>query len=731
MKADVPHLSKCVDDCPAELERIVTKTLQKDREERYQATKDLALDLKSLRRELEFSAEFNRATYGGEKNLTAEMPKQHTTVAETVKRFSLNNALLVLLSAGLLFGGGWWFFGKNGKQSETPEAASLKTVEVVNWAGAPGEVYSVGTFSPDGKMIAFTSTKTGTKNIWIKQTTSGEAIQITKDEFKNDSPIWSPDGEKLAFFSTRGTKFGIWQMPVFGGSPKLIAAIEDGSIRLRFWSKQDLIYYESKNNLFAIDVNSGQTKQITDFASNAAVAESISLSPDERQMAYTTVDGEIWSVWAKDLTGDAPTKLVSAAAEIKNTVWHPDNQRIFYSAAVDGTFQIFVTDLGAAPPKQITFAERDGFVLDVSSDGTKILYGSAKEESDIWGVNLKEAKEFIVASDINSEIWANVSPDGKTIAYQSIKNLSQGNKIANGTVLAKKLNSDEPPTELVANGLSPVFSPDGEQIAFMQVLGKEYKIETIKTTGGGQKHLTTGVSSINHSILPYNRVQTSDFSWSPDSAKIAYLSNRSGSRNIWLVNADGSSDGQLTSNDDKNLGLNCPLWSADGKRIAFTSKTGKGKPIFGVWVIDTDTKNSGMVIQADSFLRLLGWSQNGEDLILASANISAATGLLTEVSLLQVSIKTGEKRQIAVLKDAYPYNVHLSPDKKNIAFAAHREGKDNLWLMPTAGGEAKKLIANNDSRLYFSSLAWSPDNNSIFFGKQSRYSLLSMLTNFK
>ena len=732
LKTDTPHLSKCVDDCPAELERIVTKTLQKDREKRYQATKDLALDLKSLRKELEFSAEFDRVTYGGEKNLTAEMPKQHTTVAETGKQFSLNNALLVLLLAGLLFSGLWWLFIGVNKSSETLEAATLKTVEIVSWSSSPGEFYSVGTFSPDGKMIAFTSTKTGTKNIWIKQTASGEAIQITKDEFKNESPIWSPDGERLAFFSTRGKQTGIWQMPIFGGSPKLIAAVEDGSTLLRFWSKKDLIYYESKFNIFAIDVNSGQTKQVTDFDSKAINARSISLSPDEQQIAYTTVDGEIWSVWVKNLKGDTPKKLVSAATEIKNTIWHPDNQKVFYSAAVDGSFQIFVTDINAAPPKQITFAERDCLVVDVSSDGAKILYGSAKEESDIWGVNLKDTKEFIVASDINSELWADVSPDGKSIAYQSIKNLSQGNNMTKGTILTKILNTDEPPTELVANSLLPVWSPDGGQIAFMQISGKEYQFGTIKADGGGQKQLTKGgIAPITHTVLPYNRIQTSYISWSPDNAKIAYISSQSGQHNIWLGNADGSGERQLTSNNDSNLYLYCPLWSSDGKRIAFTSKTGKGKAIYGVWVIDPETKNSETVIQTDLFARLIGWSQNGEDLILASVNNSAVTGLQPEVFLLQVSVKTGEKRQIATLKDTYLYNVRQSPDGKNIAFAAHRDGKDNLWLIPAAGGEAKKLTANNDSRLYFSSLAWSPAGNSIFFGKQSRYSLLSMITNFK
>jgi serine/threonine protein kinase len=730
LKTNAPHLSKCVDDCPRELERIVIKTLKKDREERYQVIKDLALDLKSLKKDLQFSAEFDRVTDGAERNPTAEIP-QHTTTAENGKRFSALNILSILLVASLALGGVWWFFGRGEKQSEMPETSSPKTVEIVSWSSSPGEIYSVGTFSPDDKMIAFTSTKTGTRNIWIKQTTSGEAIQITKDEFINKSPIWSPDGERLAFFSTRGKQTGIWQIPIFGGSPKLIAMVEDGSSLLRFWSKKDLIYYESRNNIFAIDVNSGQTGQITDFDSKAVNARLISLSPDEQQVTYTTVEGELWSIWSKSFTGETPKKLVGIAKEIKNTVWHSDNQRIFYSAAVDGTFQIFVTDINAAPPKQVTFAERDSFVLDVSSDGTKILYGSAKEESDVWVVNLKEAKEFTVASDINSELWANISPDGKTIAYQSIKNLSQGNKLFNGTILTKTLNPEAPPTEIVANGFLPVWSPDGQQIAFMQVVGDKYKIETIKATGGGQKHLTAGgIVSISYTVLPYNRIQTSDFGWSPDSTKIAYVSDRSGQYNIWLVNADGSNDVQLTANSDSNLNLYCPLWSSDGKRITFTSKI-NGKAVFGVWIIDTETKNSEMMIQADSFLGQIGWSQNAEDLILASVNTSGAVGLQPEVFLLQMSTKTGEKRQIATLKDTYLYNIHLSPDKKNIAFAAHREGKDNLWLMPAAGGEAKKLTANNDSRLYFSSLAWSPASDSIYFGKQSRYSLLSMLTNFK
>ncbi|MDQ3011126.1 MAG: hypothetical protein M3X11_10555, partial [Acidobacteriota bacterium] len=66
-----------------------------------------------------------------------------------------------------------------------------------------------------------------------------------------------------------------------------------------------------------------------------------------------------------------------------------------------------------------------------------------------------------------------------------------------------------------------------------------------------------------------------------------------------------------------------------------------------------------------------------------------------------------------------------------IAFTSRQDGKDNVWLIPANGGEARKLTANSDLKLYFSSLSWSPDGRAIYFGRQSRHSLLSMIINFK
>lgn len=730
LKTDAPTLSVCVADCPAELERIVTKTLRKNLDERYQSVKDLALDLKSLKRNLEFSAEIERVSNSGEKKLTTKIPQQITTSIEKNKRFFALNALAILIVAGILFAGAWWLFSKNETVQTAPD---LKQTEVVNWASAPGETYSVGAFSPDAKMIAFASTQGGQKNIWIKQTTSGDPVQITRDEFGSKNPIWSPSGEEIAFFSTRGNEAGIWRTPIFGGTPKLIAAIDDGRAALRFWSKNNLIYFESKNEIFALDAGSGQTKQITELKSKDIKPVSTTISPDEQRVAYITVEEKIWSVWANDLAGENPQKLFESRSEIKNPLWHSDGRRVFFSSLVDDIFQVFVTSGGSSEPRPLTFGDRDIFAVDVSADGEKILLGSAKEESDIWGFNLKDAKEFTVASGINSELWESVSPDGKTIAYQSIKNPSQGNKLFYGGIFTKSLETETPPVQLAAEGFLPVWSPDGRRIAFMRVVGENYRLETIETIGTGQKTLVTGgLKPVNFTVLPYSRLQTTDFSWSPDGKKIAYVSDRNGFNNIWLVSSDGAENLQFSENKEANDLLECPIWSADGKYIAYTSKTkiSQTKSEYGVWIINAETKVSQMLTRNRSFYRLLGWTREG-DLLTASTEESKSAATPTEVSLKIVETQTGNVREITKQKDAYLFNVQLSADAKQVAFVARRDGKDNIWLISAAGGEPRRATNNNDPRLYFSNTAWSPDDNTIFYGKQTRFSLLSMLTNFK
>jgi Tol biopolymer transport system component len=744
LRSETPRISTYTENCPSELERIVQKSLQKDPDERYQVVRDMALDLKSLEKDLDPTISISGNTGARSRSNTLEFEGSHvtrsglqSTIAEAVTQrrfiFGAGTAAFVMMTVFSAI----WYFGLFSPTVISTSPAAAKTTEIVNWASGPGELYSSGNFSPDGRMIAFTSTRGGAKNIWIKQTSSGEPIQITKEELGTDSLVWSPDGEELAYFGKKGSDAGFWRIPTLGGTPKLIISLFDASSSLLLWSKSGSIYYSVSNDIHRIDVASGRTENISNRSSEDMKTAGLAISEDEQQIAFMIREGDKWILQISRLGIDEPRTLVESPAEIRNVIWHPDGNGLFYSSPVDGVFQIFSlgTDRGRQP-EQMSFSERDSFVLDAASDGSKLLFGSAKEESDLWSVDVATGKETIIASEIDSELWPSVSPDSKAIAYQSVKNLSQGNNLFKGTIFSRSLTALSQPSVVTQNGSLPMWSPDGRSIASMSVEGDKHRIGTASASGSGSERiLTAGVVSPSYSIMPYNRVQVKDMDWSPDSSRIAYISARSGHFNIWLAAADGSSDIQLTGNSEKKTYIYAPMWSDDGKQIAYTMKTAPAasgqKPTYSVWIIDVETKSTKEVYKALSFVRLLGWAEQPGELIAVTTDASESSSIHAEIRIHSVHTANALTKQIDSAKDVYVKNVFLSGDRKNVAYAAHRDGKDDLWVLPLTAGKERKLTSNNDDRLYFSSLAWSPDGKTIYFGKQSRYSLLSMLTNFR
>ncbi len=729
LKTDAQPLTNLVEDCPPELDRIVTKSLRKDREERYQVIKDLALDIRALRKQLEFSAEYGRSMGGQSGMLTSEHARVHSTgIIKPVRRprLLLVGTALILIA---IVSGVWFAYSKYSART-APDVGDLKTVEITSWASQPGEVYSSGSFSPDGKMIAFASTRSGTKQLWVKQTFSGEAVPVTTGESLASNPIWSPNGDELAFFSVRGGSPGFWRIPILGGSPKLITNVEDGANYLRYWASDGSIYFDSNSSLNKVVAATGQTQKVFALGTD----EQIDISPDEKRVAYVVEDGEGWNLSFREISKPEPVTLATSETEIKDAIWHQDSQRILYSVSTNGTFQIFVTDISGRKPRQITFSERDSFVLDVSKDGSMIMYGSAKEESDIYGVDLVNGKESQVVSEIDAELWPSVSPDGKSIVYQSAKNLSQGSNLLNGQIFIRKIQGNDTPAAIVKDGCLPNFSPDGQKISYVKVEGDKFQIETTRSTGGEPGKLVAEMMNPpSYSLLPYLRVYVTEYSWSPDGSSLGYVSNKSGQSNLWIANVNGDPEIELTQNSEAKLYYNSPIWSADGKQIAFTSRIGNptGGAAYAVWIVDVASRTAIMIFGAELAIRLLGWGSDGKSVILATTKHLEAGRSHSDVTLAILSTETRIKREIKVLEDAYSKNTFLSPDKKTIVYSAHRDGKDDLWSFALVGGAEKKITENNNARLYFSTLVFSPGSDVVYFGKQSRYSLLSMITNYK
>ncbi len=738
-----------------EIKRIIEKSLKKDRNERYQTMKDLLLDLKEMRRELEFQHKLDQSVQPDATDAKTQINKagaatetiivnaaQDTVQIQSKGRLSyLQTALVVLFVAAAGFSIWWLAVGRTNQTTPTDQtlADSFKTYEITNWANAAGELSSTAAFSGDGKFIVFGSTETGTTSIWVKQTnTGGDAIQVTKDEFYNRYPVWSPNGEEIVYFSKRGETAGLWRVSLTGGQSKIVAGGIENESKPRFWSKSGKIYFQGSYNLFAAEEESGKVTQITNFASSGSPVRIIKISPDESQIAFLIIENDSWKIKVKPLGGEQSTNVFESKTPIDNIIWQPDGKRLLFSRKTEEFYQIFMIDLTAGSlPIQLSSGDNDSFVQDVSSDGARILFSTVKESSDLWKTEMNSAKESLAASQIDAELWADVSPDSSTVVYQSIKNLRQGSNLLNGSIVTQPVLKEDRPLHLAKGGFLPQWSADGKTIAFLKLAGQKMEVWKISNTGDLLKRISAeGADGLTYSISPYLISQVKHLSWSPNNSVLAFPATRNGVSNIWQVSADGSNERQLTTNQDSNQLLYCPIWTSDGNKIAFGSNTknpnAEGKRTYSVWFYNLATNTLQKLLETEDVVRILGWTQSEDELIFAvKKDVKTFTLTPPENLIRAVSVKTGEQQELTILKNAYFNNIYLSPDHKSIAFTSRLSGSDDVYIASLKGGEPRKMTNNNDPRLYFSSLAWTPDGKSIFFGKQTRFTLLSMLINKK
>src|SRR5262249_8377478 len=148
-----------------------------------------------------------------------------------------------------------------------------------------------------------------------------------------------------------------------------------------------------------------------------------------------------------------------------------------------------------------------------------------------------------------------------------------------------------------------------------------------------------------------------------------------------------------------------------------------------VWIKEPE-RAPYIIHQTDSFVRLVGWRVPSNEVLVVSTEMRWSSQRPIEVSLSAISVADSTVRTIT-RQSMYLFNIVSSPDGKLVAFTSRQDGKDNVWVISSTGGTPKKVTLNADPMLYYSSLAWSSDNKAIYYGKQARQSVISMIDNFK
>jgi Tol biopolymer transport system component len=647
---------------------------------------------------------------------------------------------LAIVGALVILAGGYLWYESLSHEADN-FSKDFKISEIASWSSAPGEISSSAKFSPDAKLIAFSSTRSGTKDIWVTQTNSKEAIQITKDDASNTWPIWSPDGSEIAYFSDRstasnesGNSTGVWRISALGGTPKIVGPITSGSSELRRWTKSGNIVYAVGNTLYSMSAADGKSKKLLEIGPGEGTVQWVDISDDEKTAAFVTQKDGKWQIREIPVSGGESIEVTERDSPISDVAWQSDKGTYFFTSAENGIGQIFGIVKGSSKASQITNSATGNSVADVSSDGKSLIFSSSREDSNLWRTNTASGAEAPVVQGISSELWPSVSPDGKTIAFQSISNLDRGDKLLGGSISVAKVadpGGKQEPVAVSDSGFLPAWSPDGKWIAFRKLGEKTEKLLKVSPDGGGVKELASGLWPIGYSVSPYNRVQVSYFDWKPDGSEIAYIASENGAFNVTSVSSEGGAPRAVTKFGADGESLACPIYSPDGKSIAFYSQWRKPSKATdkdrSLWTVGAESGEAQKLYETDKVIRLLGWTEDGKGLIFAEA--SAFKSLPPETVIRKVSLDGGASSEIAVLENAYFYNIFLSADGSRLGYAARENNLDDIWMVPSSGGSGRKLTGNNDSETYFSSLAWAHDGSAIYFGKQTRYSLLSLITN--
>lgn len=734
LKTEPKPLSSYSPNMPPELEFIIKKALGKDREERYQIVKDFLLDLRITRREVEsgqIASDIGLATDPSVQLTRPAVPLMTVPITGPI-RWRWIAGLAAVLIAG--FAAGYLWIGS--RETETNLLSALTSSQITSWKSELSDIDpSRARFSPDGKIVAYLATKNGKKSVWLKQIGGGEPFTRKQDdESEETSPLWSPDGGQIAFLSTRGGQRGIWTTPALGGSPLLLAPIEARRQGLVHWSKDgSTIFFEKGTNLYTLNIAAREISKLTNFDESQIIEHGFSVSPDEKQIVYVDKSDEQRDLWVAQTNGGNPVRLTNDISDDSSPIWHPDGKRIIYNSIRNGIKQIYIAFLDVRPPVQLSLSDSDNIVSDISTDGTKVLYKSSKDDSDLWSFNLDGGKEFQLTSDIGAEFWQDAAPNGEAIAYQAVLRSSGSGKLLQSSIFSQKTNGEGRQIQLSPNGFNPRWSPDGGHLAFLRSAAGSNSLWITSATGGDERVLTVGgIVFGGYSQLPYNRFQTQDYQWSRDSHSLIYCAYRDGISNIWQVAIDGTGERQLTRNEDRKLLFFNPLFSTDGEQIAWSAMT-TGDPSQRVWSLWLLTgENARQIYESESVLRLVGWSQTGRELIVKSVERNKDLSLLPdEIDLFRFALDDGSTRTIGKLKAAYFRNIALSPDRKAIAFVTRQAGSDSIQIFPSTGGTTKTLISSNDARVYFSSLAWSPDGKILYYGKQANWQIISMVDNFK
>ncbi len=513
---------------PSSVEHLVQKCLEKDPEDRWQSSLDVASEMRWL---------------ASSSSVTREPAVESVTRAHRLRR-RLSLAAAFVATAIVAAIGGHYAFRR-------PQ--SVPRVRYISSSGA--DFAPAG--SPDGKSIAFSSARDGRRRIWVKQLSGGGEIAIT--DGPDTTPRFSPDGATLLFVRGTPPESALYRVPVVGGAAqRIVAPAVEGD-----WSPDGhtltFTRYVSENgrnryNVFVADASGTNERML--FSSTERSVQTPRFSPDGKTIAASLTPGNANVAGAIVLIDVASGK--NRIIEITDTptavVWLTSDEFLYGRLQAVTGVQIaggeFVRHEVRSGHEETLFSlPVFGFYVDRVGDDSLIVETPSRREN-LREVALKGTPGSAWRTQGNSnDRQPALSADGEWIIFSSDRT---GN--LDVWALSRKSGEMRQLTDDPKQDWDPQFTPDGKHILFSSNRTGHFEIWKANTDGSYPQQVSNdGYDAENPTQGP--------------GGEIYFASVNPKKLGLWQIKPDGSSRVLTPGNTQQ------PEVSPDGAYIAYRLST--------------------------------------------------------------------------------------------------------------------------------------------------------------